>query len=250
MKNVLEIKNLSKSYEDTTILEDISFNVAEGEFVAIMGRSGSGKSTLLYCVSGMDKMTSGSVLFSGQELSSIDEKGISAIRLQQMGFIFQHAYLLKKLSIRDNVVLPGFKAQEESREEVNRRADQLMEKTGIAPIGDHDIRKVSGGQLQRAAICRALINRPKIVFGDEPTGALNSSAAKEVMDIVSDIHKEGTTVVLVTHDAKVASRADRIIFLADGKILDELRLPPHNGSPEDGKSREEKLFTWLEKMEF
>lgn len=250
MKNLLEIKNLSKSYEDTMILEDISFNVAEGEFVAIMGRSGSGKSTLLYCVSGMDRMTSGSVLFSGQELSSIDEKGISEIRLQQMGFIFQHAYLLKKLSIRDNIVLPGFKAKEESREEVNLRADQLMEKTGIAPIGDHDIRKVSGGQLQRAAICRALINRPKIVFGDEPTGALNSSAAKEVMDIVSDIHREGTTVVLVTHDAKVASRADRIIFLADGKILDELRLPPHNGAKEDGASREERIFAWLERMEF
>jgi putative ABC transport system ATP-binding protein len=250
MKNLLEIKNLGKCYEDTTILEDISFNVAEGEFVAIMGRSGSGKSTLLYCVSGMDKMTAGSVLFSGQELSSIDEKGISEIRLKQMGFIFQHAYLLKKLSIRDNIVLPGFKAKVESREEVNLRADQLMEKTGIASIGDHDIRKVSGGQLQRAAICRALINRPKIVFGDEPTGALNSSAAKEVMDIVSDIHREGTTVVLVTHDAKVASRADRIIFLADGKILDELRLPPHNGNKEEGTSREERLFSWLERMEF
>lgn len=250
MKNLLEIRNLSKHYEDAVILEDISFDVAEGEFVAIMGRSGSGKSTLLYCISGMDQMSQGSVRFDGEDLATMGEAGISALRLKRMGFIFQNAYLLKKLSIRDNIVLPGFKAGVASRDAVNRRAEELMIKTGIDGIGDHDIRKVSGGQLQRAAICRALINGPVIVFGDEPTGALNSSATKEVMDILSDIHREGTTVVLVTHDARVASRADRIVFLSDGRILDELRLPARGKAQTEGAKREEILADWLERMAF
>lgn len=250
MRNLLEVRNLSKSYGETQILQDISFDVPEGEFVAIMGRSGSGKSTLLYCISGMDQMSSGSVSFCGQELAEVDEKGMSEIRLRQMGFIFQHAYLLKKLSIRDNIVLPGFKAGLASREEINHRADALMERTGITEIGSQDIRKVSGGQLQRAAICRALINSPAVVFGDEPTGALNSSATKEVMDILSGIHEDGTTVVLVTHDAKVVSRADRVIFLADGRILDELRLPRRDETGAAGSDREGILSDWLEQMGF
>lgn len=250
MRNLLEVKDLGKKYDETQILQNISFNIEEGEFVAIMGCSGSGKSTLLYCISGMDKISSGSVNFCGKELATIDEKGISDIRLRQMGFIFQHAYLLKKLSIRDNIVLPGFKAGLASREEVNRRADALMDRTGITEIGTHDIRKVSGGQLQRAAICRALINRPVVVFGDEPTGALNSSATNEVMDILTGIHKDGTSIVLVTHDAKVAVRAERIVFLADGRILDQLKMP-HRDDPGAAESdREEILSEWLERMSF
>lgn len=249
MNTVLSIKGLSKSYEQNQILNDISFDIKEKEFVAIMGRSGSGKSTLLYTMSGMDKVTSGNVYFKGQDLASLKDDEISQIRLTSMGFIFQHAHLLKKLSILDNIVLPAYKANLKSREETLNDAKILMEKTGIADVSSHDIKKVSGGQLQRAAICRALINHPEILFGDEPTGALNSSATKEVMDIINQIHHEGTTIVLVTHDTKVALRAMRIIFLLDGKIEDELKLGNYY---EDNNHmlREQKLNAWLDKLNF
>lgn len=146
-----------------------------------------------------------------------------------MGFIFQHSYLLKNLPIRDNIVLPGFKSGKLSREKVNQHVDELMVKTGIDNVAKHDIKKVSGGQLQRAAICRALINQPDILFGDEPTGALNSSTSRDVMDIINTVNTEGTTVIIVTHDAKVAAWAGRVIFLMDGKIHDELTLGKYDG---------------------
>lgn len=250
MKTILEIRNLCKRYDNTHVLKDINFNVDKGDFIAVMGPSGSGKSTLLYCVSGMDKPTSGEVLLLGRDISKLPDHKMSEVRLKQMGFIFQHSYLLKNLSVRDNIVLPGFKAGMLSRDQINRKADMLMKKTGIANIAKHDIKKVSGGQLQRAAICRALINRPDILFGDEPTGALNSSTTKEVMDIINDINEEGTTVIIVTHDAKVALRAGRVIYLMDGKIRDELELGKYNDEESKKRAREKSLFRWLEKLGF
>jgi putative ABC transport system ATP-binding protein len=250
MKTLLDIQNLCKSFGETQVLNDISFNVAEGEFIAIMGQSGSGKSTLLYSISGMDKPTSGDVIFCGKDISKLNDEKISEVRLKQMGFIFQHSYLLKNLSIRDNIVLPGFKSGKLSREQVNQNADKLMAKTGIDGVADHDIKKVSGGQLQRAAVCRALINQPDILFGDEPTGALNSSTTREVMDIINDVHSQGTTVIIVTHDAKVAARADRVIFLIDGKIHDELLLGNYDEDEQNQSSREKRLYEWLEKQGF
>lgn len=250
METILDVKKLCKSFEETQVLNNINFNVVEGEFVAIMGQSGSGKSTLLYNISGMDRPTSGSVEFCGSDISKLDDKDISDIRLNQMGFIFQHSYLLKNLSIRDNIVLPGFRSNKFSREQVNLNAEDLMLKTGINNVGDYDIKKVSGGQLQRAAICRSLINQPDIIFGDEPTGALNSSTTMEVMDIINSINSEGTTVIIVTHDAKVAARASRVIFLMDGKIHDELPLGKFDGDENSRLSRERVLSEWLEKQGF
>ena len=250
MKTILEVKNLYKSFEDTQVLNNINFKVDEGEFIAIMGQSGSGKSTLLYSISGMDRPTSGNVLFCGKDISKLDDDKMSEVRLKQMGFIFQHSYLLKNLSIRDNIVLPGFKAGTLSREQVNQNADALMVKTGIDGVAEHDIKKVSGGQLQRAAICRALINQPDILFGDEPSGALNSSTTREVMDIINAVNTEGTTVIIVTHDAKVAARAGRVIFLMDGNIHDELTLGKYEGDKKTKSSREKRLSEWLEKQGF
>lgn len=250
MKAILNVQNLCKSFEDTQVLNDINLKVDEGEFIAIMGQSGSGKSTLLYSISGMDRPTSGKVLFCDKDISKLEDEKMSEVRLKQMGFIFQHSYLLKNLSIRDNIVLPGFKASTLSREQVNQNADALMVKTGIASVADHDIKKVSGGQLQRAAICRALINQPGILFGDEPTGALNSSATREVMDIINSVNTEGTTVIIVTHDAKVAARASRVIFLMDGNIHDELTLGKYEGDEDKKSSREKRLSDWLEKQGF
>lgn len=148
---------------------------------------------------------------------------------------------IKNLSIADNIVFPAFQLGKRSRKAIVCDAENLMKKMGIISVADHDIRKVSGGQLQRAAICRAMINRPDILFGDEPTGALDSSSTKEVMDILEQINSSGTTILLVTHDAKVASRANRIIYLEDGKIKDEFRQK--NGS-------ESNLNEWLAKMGF
>lgn len=215
-----------------------------------MGQSGSGKSTLLYCISGMDRPTSGNVIFDGEDISKLNDEKISKIRLKQMGFIFQNSYLLKNLSIRDNIVLPGFKLGNLSRENVNKNADELMKKTCIDNIAGHDIKKVSGGQLQRAVICRGLINKPDVLFGDEPTGALNSSTSREVLDIINTINKEGTTVIIVTHDVKVAARADKVIFLMDGNINDELSLGKHEEDEEKTSSKEKKLYLWLEKQGF
>ncbi|MDD2217450.1 MAG: ABC transporter ATP-binding protein [Eubacteriales bacterium] len=250
MKTILEVKNLCKSYENIRVLSDVSFKVGEGEFIAIMGPSGSGKSTLLYNISGMDRPTSGEVVLCEKEISKLPDEIMSEVRLKQMGFIFQHAYLLKNLSIRDNIVLPGFEAGVLDREQVNQKADALMRKTGISNIANHDIKKVSGGQLQRAAICRALINQPDILFADEPTGALNSSTTKEVMDIINNVYTDGTTVIIVTHDAKVASRACKVIYLIDGNIHDALELGKYKADEATSATREKRLAQWLEKMGF
>lgn len=249
MNKILEIKSLCKSFNGTEILKNIDFSVYENEFVAIMGRSGSGKSTLLYCMSGMDKPTSGEIVFLGQDISKLDDIALSKIRLKEMGFIFQHSYLLKNLTIRDNIILPGLKANNQNIGLVNQNADILMKKTQISHISNHDIKKVSGGELQRAAICRALINKPNILFGDEPTGALNSSSTNEVMNIINNSNTDGTTVIIVTHDAKVAARADRVIFLADGCICDEINLGKYDKDL-DKNNREKELFNWLENQKF
>lgn len=248
MKIILQAKGLWKEFDGTKILKGIDVTVNEGEFVAIMGQSGSGKSTLLYNISGMDRATKGEIKFEGEDISKIADDKMSNIRLKKMGFIFQQSHLLKTLSIRDNIVLPGFKAESDSRENINAYAEKLMKRTGIDQIADHDIKKVSIGQLQRAAICRALINHPDIIFGDEPTGALNSGATKEIMDIINEVNAEGTTVMLVTHDAKVAARADLVIFLSDGNINDKIVLGKYE--EKNLSERENKMVEWLVKQGF
>ncbi len=250
METILKVQDLCKSFGETRVLNNVNFEVEKGEFIAIMGQSGSGKSTLLYSISGMDRPTSGNILLFGNDIAKLNDEKISEVRLKQMGFIFQHSYLLKNLSIKDNIVLPGFKLNKLSREGVNQNVDALLAKTGIENVAGHDIKKVSGGQLQRAAICRALINQPDILFGDEPTGALNSSTSREILDIINRVNNEGTTVILVTHDVKVAARADRIIFLLDGNIHDKLTLGKYDGDKENTYLREKTLYEWLETKGF
>lgn len=250
MKYILETKELSKTYvvgkkNSQKVLKNVNLKIEEGEFVSIMGASGSGKSTLLYNASGMDKMTSGEVTFKGKALSLLSEQDLSKLRLTQMGFIFQQMHLLKNLSILDNIVLSAYMAKETSREAVNKRALDLMAQTGVADLAHKDITQVSGGQLQRVAICRALINHPHIIFGDEPTGALNSTSANEIMSLLGDINQKGTTIMLVTHDAKVASKTERVLFMLDGDIVAEKHLGKYDEAKQDGKKREEKLSEWL-----
>lgn len=244
----LEVKNLCKDFESGRVLKDISFEIRPGEFAAVMGQSGCGKSTLLYCVSGMDRPTAGEVRFDMRELNRLPEREMERLRLQHMGFIFQRANFLKNLSIADNIVFPAFCLGRRGRDEIREEAGRMMERLDISSVACSDIRRVSGGQLQRAAICRAMINHPGILFGDEPTGALNSGATQEVMDIIGDINREGTTVLFVTHDAKVAVRAERVIYLEDGQVKDQLRLGKYEKSGQT--KREGQLLRWLAEMKF
>ncbi len=255
MTALLESQNLCKSFvlgndNEYTVLKNVDLTIEQGEFVSVMGPSGSGKSTLLYNISGMDRAKSGCVLFNGQDITALSEEELSRIRLTGMGFVFQHIHLLKNLSIFDNVVLPAYLALNESHDRIDRRAWSLMEQVGVAHLADNDITQASGGQLQRVGICRALINSPDILFGDEPTGALNSKAASEIMDLLAEINQSGTTIMLVTHDVKVAARTERVLFMLDGQIVSEKYLgkPSENGT--DSKAREESLSKWLTEMGF
>ncbi|MFB9278101.1 ABC transporter ATP-binding protein [Cohnella cellulosilytica] len=247
---LLEAKELGKSYaigpnEEQHVLKKVSLQIRKGEFIAVMGPSGSGKSTLLFHLSGMDRASSGSVTFNGEEISSLSEKRLAELRLTKMGFIFQHIHLLKNLNLFDNIVLSAYLAKRSSRKAVNARALEDMKRSGIAELADKSVTQASGGQLQRAAICRALINRPDIVFGDEPTGALNSRSAGEIMDLLAEINREGTTILLVTHDVKVAAKTDRVLFMLDGSLVAERQLGKYRKENNDGKEREERLAGWL-----
>jgi putative ABC transport system ATP-binding protein len=256
MSTILEVKDLCKTYivnkQQNNILKNINFTLKKGEFVSIMGPSGSGKSTLLYTVSGMDRLTSGEVLFAGDSLSTLSEKKMAELRLHKMGFIFQQMHMLKNLTIYDNIILSGYQAlksdqNKRGRSDVNDYAQGLMKKLGIIETAAHDITEVSGGQLQRACICRALINKPEMLFGDEPTGALNSKSAKEVMTELCRINEEGTTIMLVTHDIKVAAQSNKVLYMVDGNIQGEFVLGKFEGEQEL-KERERRLTNWLMEM--
>ena len=244
--SLISCENLAFAYEGMTVLQNVNFKVEEGEFVSVMGPSGSGKSTLLYTVSGMDNVTAGSVFFDGDEISAMKDKQLINLRLIKMGFVFQQMYMMKKLSIIDNIVLPGFQAKIRTREEIRKDAEDLMRKLGIIDEADREITEVSGGQLQRACLCRALINHPKVIFADEPTGALNSKASGEVMERLLEANRMGTTILMVTHSEKVASISDRIIYLVDGNIQGELILGKK--TEDDLSARERRVRDWLEEM--
>ena len=250
MSTVIETKDLCKTYivnkQSNNVLQNVNFSVEEGEFVTVMGPSGSGKSTLLYAVSGMDNVTAGSVFFDGEEITSMKDKQLINLRLLKMGFVFQQMYMMKKLSIIDNIILPGFQAKVRPREEIRKDAEDLMRKLGIIDEADREITEVSGGQLQRACLCRALINHPKVIFADEPTGALNSKASGEVMDRLLEANRMGTTILMVTHSERVASISDRIIYLVDGNIQGELHLGKMKD--DDLSGRERRVRNWLGEM--
>ena len=214
--------------------------------VAVMGPSGSGKSTLLYTASGMDSLTSGAVLFSGKDISKMNSKELAELRLDEMGFVFQQMYMLKNLTVLDNIILPVLQSKKnnKSRKEVVEQAHQLMRKLDIIEIADNDINEVSGGQLQRACICRSMINNPKMIFADEPTGALNRISSDEVMKELTKLNSDGTTIMLVTHDVKVAAKCTRILYIVDGNIKGEYNLNRYENDSQL-RERERALNNWL-----
>ena len=220
MEIILRAEKLCKN----EILKDISFCVNQGEMVAIMGPSGSGKSTLLYNLSGMDQPTGGKVWLKDQEITALSENDKAKIRLHRIGFVFQQMNMMENLNILDNILLPalqankGRKNQRKEKKELIDEAMSLMRKLSISGLEQRRITEVSGGQLQRACICRSMINHPEIIFADEPTGALNKSATEEVMNALTALNREGTTILMVTHDSRMASCCGRILYLLDGQL--------------------------------
>lgn len=253
MAKVLEVKDLCKTYvvnkRQNNILRNVNFSIEEGEMIAIMGPSGSGKSTLLYSVSGMDNITAGSVKFSGKKMEKMSQQELANLRLDEMGFIFQQMYMLKNLTILDNIILPACQSKENkaSKKEKVEYGKTLMKKLGILEVADYDITEVSGGQLQRACICRSLINHPKIIFADEPTGALNRTYSGEVMEVLRKINEEGTTIMMVTHDMKVAAKCGKVLYIVDGNIKDEYNLGKYE-KESTLKERERIMNNWLIEM--
>jgi len=218
---MIQLDNILKSYpvadDDLIVLKEIDLQIDKGEFVAIMGPSGSGKSTLMNIIGCLDKPTSGNYVLNGKQVSDYDEKELARVRNQSVGFVFQQFQLLSRLNALQNVELPMIYAGVGKKERIER-AEEALEKVGLAERAGHLPNALSGGQKQRVAIARAIVNEPDIILADEPTGALDSKTGVQIMEMFTELNQEGVTVILVTHEAEIASYAERTIFVRDGKL--------------------------------
>lgn len=222
--NILEIENLEKSYklsnkDEVEVLKGISLQVKRGELIAIMGPSGSGKTTLLNIVSGIDCADKGKVVFKGNDLINMNKSELALFRRQKIGLVFQEFNLIDSLNVKENIMIPMILEKKEM-EEMESKTQELTKLLGISDILNKNIYEISGGQKQRAAICRALVNDPSIIFADEPTGNLDSKSTKDVMNYFNKVNESfGTSVLMVTHDSFAASYCKRVILLKDGKVI-------------------------------
>jgi len=224
MTELVRLTDVIKVYQGgiTGALNGVSLSIDQGEFTAVMGPSGSGKSTLLNLIAGLDRPTSGDVVVGGTNLGGLGEAGLARFRRDHVGFVFQFFHLLPNLTALENVLIP---AQLKGRENADARGRKLLERLGIADVAGRYPARLSGGQQQRVAIARALINNPTLLLADEPTGALDTHSGEQVMDLLAQLHRDGQTILLVTHDAKLATRqASRVVSVMDGKIVDDARL--------------------------
>ena len=225
--SLLEVSNLKKVYrtrfggQEVEALKDVNFNVEDGEFVAIMGESGSGKTTLLNILAALDKATAGKVILKGMDLSGISERKIATFRRDNLGFVFQEFNLLDTFTLEDNIYLPLVLAGK-SYKTMKEKLDPIADKLGITNLLKKYPYEVSGGQKQRAAVARALITDPKIILADEPTGALDSKSSDELLRLFGEVNKMGQTILMVTHSAKAASCAGRVLFIKDGEVYHQL----------------------------
>lgn len=247
---ILRTEKLCKSFSNGAtqqhVIKNLDLEIMEGDFTVIMGASGSGKSTLLYALSGMDKPTLGKVFFGDTEIQDYTNDQLAVFRRKNCGFVFQSIYLLENQSVLDNVLTGAFVVQKNSPELI-KRVKELLAKVGL----DEEMQKkypnqLSGGEAQRVGIVRAVINEPKILFADEPTGSLNSASGRDVLDIFTGVHENGQSIVVVTHDIKTALRGTRVIYLRDGKVVGEHRMVKYGG--DDFKERREKLTVFLDEM--
>ena len=252
MNIVIKTQGLCKSFilgkTGLHVLKNLDIEIYEKDFTVIMGSSGSGKSTLLYALSSMDGVSSGKVEVLGKDITAMCPKALEAFRKRDIAFVFQSINLLPDMTAFENVAYCGYN-KIESKKEVNTRAQELMERLGL--WGDHNKypSELSGGQQQRVAIARALINRARIIFADEPTGALNSSMGIQVLDTLTDLNNEGQSIVMVTHDMKAACRANRLLYLKDGRAIGDLRLERYEKGG-TAAQREEKIFNYLQENQW
>ena len=251
-KILLKTKDLCKSFAHNGgqlhIISNVDMQLYEGDFTVIMGASGSGKSTLLYALRGMDCATSGSVMYGDTDITGLTEKKLAELRHRDFGFVFQQMHLVSNLTIFENVAVAGYLNKTVSAKQTDERVSELLEKMNISHIRSHLPSQVSGGEQQRCAIARAVVNKPKLIFADEPTGALNRKNSQDVLDLLTELNKEGQSILMVTHDLRAAARADRILYLSDGKILGDLNMPPY--VPQEIKSRETQINAWLTSLEW
>jgi putative ABC transport system ATP-binding protein len=248
-KVIIKTDKLSKSFsvdgKQQHIIKNLDMEIYEGDFTVIMGSSGAGKSTLLYALSGMDKPTLGSIEYSNKDITKMNDDQLAVFRRKHCGFIFQQVHLVDSMSIMDNAISTGMLTGQKQKD-LKKKADELFERVGISK----DLRgkfpsQLSGGEAQRAAMVRAVINDPDVVFADEPTGALNSAGVKAVLDVLTEINRSGQSVVMVTHDIKSARRANRIIYLQDGGIVGECNPGEYISGD---KERHEKIRKFLGEM--
>ncbi|WP_024861125.1 ABC transporter ATP-binding protein [Ruminococcus flavefaciens] len=251
-KSILTAKGLSKSFAhnggQVHILSGVDLDIYEEDFTVIMGASGSGKSTMLYALSGMDRATAGSVMYGGKDIVKMKEKELAGLRHSDFGFIFQQMHLVSNLSMLENVTVSGYLGKKSSAAEVRKNAEELLKRMGIDRVKNNLPSQVSGGEQQRCAIARAVINQPKLLFADEPTGALNRKNTTEVLDLLTDLNKNGQSILMVTHDVRAAVRATRLLYLSDGNIIGSLDLAPYDAAEE--KSREAQVNAWLSSLEW
>lgn len=228
MKNIIETNKLCKTFSNggvqQHVLRNIDLEIREGDFTILMGPSGAGKSTLLYSLSGMDKPTLGGIVFCGKEISKMNSDQLALFRRQNCGFVFQQTCLVESMSIMDNILSAAFLMCNDRKEAVRRAGEVLKSVDLDEPLWDKFPTQISGGEAQRAGIARALVNRPAMVFADEPTGALNSKTGKDVLDALTKFNNEGQSIVMVTHDITSARRGNRVLYLKDGEIAGELDL--------------------------
>ncbi len=248
--SVLHTEKLCKTFSSgglqQHVIKNLDLEIRKGDFTIIMGASGSGKSTLLYALSGMDKPTLGKVFFGDEDISGYTNDQLAVFRRKHCGFVFQSIYLLENMSVFDNVMTGALAVQKNSPELV-KKAETLLKKVGM---GEDSWKKypnqLSGGECQRVGIVRAVINDPQILFADEPTGSLNSASSRDVLDIFTELHSKGQSIVMVTHDTRTALRGNRVIFLSDGAVVGEHEMPPYG--TDDARARRDGLQAFLDQM--
>lgn len=251
MKKVLiRGKGICKTFSGDTnaaqVLDHVDIDIFEGDFTVIMGASGAGKSTLLYALSGMDSITGGEVEFKGKKISDLSESKMAQLRAEEFGFVFQQTHLVSNLTLFENVAVAGYACKHKAVKDVRERAVHLLSQMHVDGAKDRLPHQVSGGEAQRAAIARAVINHPALIFADEPTGALNKANSEEVMDLLTELNRNGQSILVVTHDIRSAIHGNRILYLEDGKILDELNLNVYQ--EDDREMRQSKVSEWLSSL--
>lgn len=235
---IVELSDVTKIYSsgsaEVAALRNVSFQVQEGEFMALMGPSGSGKSTLMNLLGLLDRPTRGRYRLEGRDVSQASDSDLARLRRENIGFIFQSFNLLPRASARKNVALPLVYAGVSSRERL-RRAQELLDRVGLGDRAEHKPSELSGGQQQRVAIARALVNKPRLILADEPTGALDTRTGAEILALLRELHAQGATILVITHDRDIAEHADRVVRLLDGEIVED-RLVCHTPEPEQDKA--------------